>query len=348
VIYQAQGSPASAPAAASNARTRHTRVLSPKQSWAGAFTLIELLVSVAVLILLVILASQLLNSAAAITSLGHKRMDADSQARQLLDRMAIDFAQMIKRPDVDYYLKSAETAAPDCTTCAAQTNGNDQIAFFAALAGYYPTPSFQSPISLIGYRINSSSGSSSYNKMERLSKGFIWNGVSSSYKPILFLDSATAPTTTISNQWPVAVSSSATDADCSNTGCYEIAGSQLFRFEYYYLLKDGSFSNRPWDTAAGHTNVGGMRDVAAIIADIAVIDARSKVLLTNSQLATLNGVSGQPPILIDYAAGMLPGQLGAAWQNALNGVTNLPRSALSGIRLYERYFYLSPPTLGTP
>ena len=40
---------------------------------------------------------QLLNSAATITTLGHKQMDADSQARQLLDRMAIDFAQMVKR-----------------------------------------------------------------------------------------------------------------------------------------------------------------------------------------------------------------------------------------------------------
>jgi type II secretory pathway component PulJ len=323
-------------------------VLSLKRSWAEAFTLIELLVSVAVLIMLVVMAAQLLNSAAAITSLGQKRMDADSQARQLLDRMAIDFAQMIKRPDVDYYLKSSATAAPDCTTCAAQTNGNDQIAVFTALAGYYPTPSSQSPISLIGYRVNSSSTSSSYNKVERLSKGFIWNGVSPSYKPILFLDSATAPTTTISNQWPAAVSSTAVDSDCSNTGCYEVAGSQVFRFEYYYLLKNGSFSDTPWDIAGGHTNVAGMRDVAAIIADIAVIDTRSKLLLTNSQIATLNGASGQPPILVNYATGMLPGQLGASWQSALDGVTNLPRPAISGVRLYERFFYLSPPTLGTP
>ena len=55
------------------------------------------------LVVLVLLFTQLLNSTASITTLGHKQMDADSQARQLLDRMAIDFAQMVKRSDVDYY-----------------------------------------------------------------------------------------------------------------------------------------------------------------------------------------------------------------------------------------------------
>src|SRR5947207_3195426 len=59
----------------------------------AAFTLAELLVTVGVLVLLVLLFTQLLNSAATITTLGHKKMDTDSQTRQLLDRMAVDFAQ---------------------------------------------------------------------------------------------------------------------------------------------------------------------------------------------------------------------------------------------------------------
>ena len=36
-------------------------------------------------------------------------MDADSQARQLLDRMAIDFDQMLKRTDVSYFVKTGNT-----------------------------------------------------------------------------------------------------------------------------------------------------------------------------------------------------------------------------------------------
>ena len=76
----------------------------------AAFTLAELLVSCGVLVLLVLLFTQLLNSAATITTLGHKQMDADSQARQLLDRMAIDFAQLVKRNDVDFFAKGTVRA----------------------------------------------------------------------------------------------------------------------------------------------------------------------------------------------------------------------------------------------
>src|SRR6266404_2539978 len=94
------------------------------------FTLVELLVSVGVLAVLVFLATQLINSMAAITTLGHKQMDADSQARQVLDRMAVDFAQMIKRSDVTFYFKGG--------TGVSQT-GNDQIAFYTATPGYYST-----------------------------------------------------------------------------------------------------------------------------------------------------------------------------------------------------------------
>ena len=74
-----------------------------------AFTLAEILVALSVLTLLVLLLTQLLNHAAVVTTLGNKRMDADSQARPLFERMALDFAQIVKRSDVSYYLKSAST-----------------------------------------------------------------------------------------------------------------------------------------------------------------------------------------------------------------------------------------------
>jgi hypothetical protein len=132
--------------------------------------------------------------------------------------------------------------------------------------------------------------------------------------------------------WPSAVSSSATDSS------YEVIGPQIFRFEYYYLLKNGNLSATPWYTAS---NVNGMRDVAAVIADIAIIDPKSKVLFNNSQIATLAGT------LSDYS-GQAPGALLSNWRNAIDTNTGLPRPALSGIRLYERFLYLSPPTFGTP
>jgi hypothetical protein len=298
---------------------------SQSRGYRAGFTLAELVVSVGVVVLLVLLASQLLNSAATITMLGHKQMDADSQARQLLDRMAIDFAQMVKRSDVDFFAKG--TLAPNSVGGTMTGPANDQIAFYSVVPGYYPPTGSQSPVSLVGYRVNSASTSSSYTKLERLGKGLVWNGVSSTDKPVVFMP------LTVSATWPAAVSTSAPDPD----GNYEVIGPQVFRFEYYYLLNNGSFSVVPW--ISPHTSVSGMQDVSAIVVDIAVIDPKSKVLLNNAQITSLAGQ------LTDYSSGRPAGWLRTQWQTTLDGNTSLPRQAVSGIRVYERFIYLSPPVL---
>ena len=283
-------------------------------------------------------------------TLGHKRMDADSQAREVLDRMAIDFAQMVKRSDVDYYVKSS-AGQPLRNVLQA---GNDRIAFYATVPGYYgtvptPAPTFttKSPVSLVGYRINADNTSGSYNRMERLGKGLAWNGFSStSWTPVVFMPIPLAsplpsplpspmPNPSPTPAWPEASNATTSWSDS------EVIGPQVFRLEYYYLLKNGASSDIPWDTGAGNNAVNGMQDIAAIIVDIAVIDPKSKVLLTDAQLATLT-TPANGNFLADYNSGMAPGQLRTQWQNTVNGITTLPRPALSGIRFYERYFYLSP------
>ena len=288
------------------------------------FTLVELLVSLGVLSLLVFFVTSLVNSAATITTLGHKQMDADSQARQFLDRMAIDFAKMVKRNDLDFFAKG--TTAPNSVGGAMA--GNDRIAFFSQLPGYYPTGSTtttQSPVSLIAYRVNSDSTNGSlYNKLERLGKGLVWNAATAD-TPIVFW-------ATISTNWSAATSTTATDT------AYEVVGPKVFRFEYCYLRTNGSLVITPPLDSNGCANLS---QIAAIVADMAVIDSKSKVLLSNAQITTI--AAG----LSDYTAGMTPGQLRTNWQTYLDGITNLPRPAISGIRLYERYFYLSPPTLLT-
>ena len=51
-----------------------------------------------------------------------------------------------------------------------------------------------------------------------------------------------------------------------------------------------------------------MRDVGAIVVDIAAIDPRSKVLLRNDQIAILGGG------LADFTTGSVPGQFLTQWQ----------------------------------
>jgi hypothetical protein len=284
------------------------------------FTLAELLVSMGVLVLLVLLTSQLLNSAATIMTRGHGRMNADSEARELFDRMAIDFAQMIKRSDVDYYLKSS-TTANDCKLCTRQ-RGNDQIAFYSTVPGWSAlTGAQQSPVSIVGYRINVSETMLS-NRMERLDEGLIWNGATSDRRgdgrpaSVIFW----APL----NPWANATSTP-----------IDVIAPDVFRFEYYYLLKNGDLSSTPWYTIS---TVRGMQDVSAIIVDIAAFDPRSRGLLSDSD------ITGLAEDLTDHS-GQAPGGLLAGWRTVLDGNRTLPRPALSSVRLYERCFHLCPTTL---
>lgn len=298
-----------------------------------AFTLAELLVSVAVLALLIALIAQLFTSAQAVMGMENKHMDADSQARALFDRMAIDFAQMVKRPDVDYFLKDASNAFLQGDKNPA---GNDQLAFFSQVPGYFSGSGSLSPVSLVGYRVNTDSA-----QLQRFGCGLLWNGVPDSSTPLVFLP------VKIADKWP-----SATSMQAGDTANYELAGPQVFRMEYYYVLKGQTFavgtfasqlSSLPWDAriqgipgVADHTSVSGLRDVAAIGVVIAVADAKSWGLVTNDQLAQLAAQ------MKDFSTcdTPKPGDLEAQWQQAIHD-SGLPRIAASGIRIYRRWFYLS-------
>ncbi len=264
-----------------------------------------MLVSVAVLAILVVLVAQLFSSAANMTGSTIKRINIESQSRPVLDRLAIDLAQMIKRADVDYFTKSPSLPL----------TGNDRIAFFSQVPGY--GASSLSPISLVAYRINSK------NRLERMGKALAWNGDTTTVLPLVFLP------ITISGNWPAATDSAA-DAD------YEVIAPNIFRFEYCYVLRNGSMTTTPWDTSVGHTTISGMQDVAAIYAAVATIDTKSKILLSDTQLSTLAGR------LPDFTANSRPGDMLSQWQTVLNGTTDMPRAAISEIRLSERCFPIAP------
>jgi len=328
--------------------------------------------------------------------------------------MAIDFAQMVKRSDVDYYVKSSwfATGTPPGPTGVRRLvqQGDDTIAFYSAVPGYYPSTGSQSPVSLVAYRVNAQ------NKLERMGKGLLWNAVTPSPAPVVFMPIPIAsavpapelpPTPAPCGPTPTpTATASPTPAwsEIASTGSWsdsEVIGPQVFRFEYYYLLKGQSdpinptttyspiFTDTPWDTRicscppnpiqtpaptptptclanatptppslCCHVAPEGMQDVAAVVVVIAVIDPQSKVLLSDTttppqiaQVASQLIDWGDPSCGTDCTQAKwqtTPGLLRAQWQNTLNGITTLPRPAISGIRVYERYFYLSPPTLLTP
>lgn len=307
----------------------------------GGFTLLELMTSMVVLIVLMVMIAKLFDGAAAVAGTGNKRMDADVQARPLLDRMGFDFSKIVLRDDVDYFLKQPASPMP----------GNDRIAFYCEVPGYYPAEGARSPVSLVAYRVNGAAGSPAFMKMQRMGKGLVWNGVSTTDAPVAFLPVPLAsplpsplptpmPSPAPSPAWPQAGSGTAEDPD------YELIGPQVFRFEYHYLLKgrraaDGTMvsstpADSPWDARlSGHDAVSGLRDVAAIVVVLAVIDPTSRRLVDDARLAAL--AAGMRDY--DPSEFPLPGDMEAQWQQAIDG-SGLPRPVTQSIRIYRRYFAL--------
>src|SRR5438552_4857298 len=149
-----------------------------------AFSLIEVMLAIAVVTIMLLVLTQVMRSGTTIASAANKHIDTDTEARTVLDRMAVDVAQMLKRTDVDYYVKGSGGYTGHGNghayghKVASGQQGSDQIAFFSQVPGYNSTSySSTSPLSLIAYRINSLSASPAYLRMERMGKGLLWNGM---------------------------------------------------------------------------------------------------------------------------------------------------------------------------
>jgi prepilin-type N-terminal cleavage/methylation domain-containing protein len=342
----------------------------------GGFTLAELLVSIFVLAVILLVVAQLMISATAITRTGNKHVDTDTQARVVLDRMALDFGQMVKRTDVDYYIKqrSGYNGHGNGHGWGQGHNGDlgsDQIAFFCQVPGYYPSgvqypTSTQSPISLVAYRVDEGNpNNTSYGRLQRMAKGLLWNGMDTQTNqngkyPIVFLPQ----TISLVTPWAAAV---ANNCSGNNSGCdsdYEVIGPGVFRFEYYYQLKNGRVTDWPWDrfvlpnqiTITNPTNIG-LSQVESIAVAIAVIDPAARALI---QAAAANAAYGD---ILDVAAdlpdfrsargrgvgGQRIGDLEVGWKGVVESIAQtgqtpsgrlIPPEAAKGIRIYNRYFDL--------
>lgn len=218
---------------------------SPQQALAaGAFTLIELLVSMTVLVIIVVMVSQLVNSATQVTVGNTKRMDADGQSRLVFERLTLDLAKMVRRADAD----SIFVKLPLPSGGAGDTGGHDDKMFFysevpAILDGSPPPTASKSSVALVGYRINAGF------QLERLGKLLTWDGVpttGSAPGGIMFLTPASPtsvapdPLSTLAGNWKDTIGT-ATDSPPyskgTDDGDYNVLAEQVFRFEVCYYLQ---------------------------------------------------------------------------------------------------------------
>ena len=99
----------------------------------AGFTLVELLVAIAVLAIILVVAAKILSTAAALTTVNNKHIDANDQARVVFDRMADDFARIVRRKDVDYIFWKNPPWQP----------ANDAMYFYTEGDSYFDSHDFQ-------------------------------------------------------------------------------------------------------------------------------------------------------------------------------------------------------------
>jgi len=352
----------------------------PRRRSRVAFTLTELLVSMVVLLMIVFVGAQMMTSTMAVTRPGNKHISTDTQARVVFDRIALDIAQMLKRTDVDYYVKGPVNYQGHGNghgwgkRLNTGQQGSDQIAFFTQVPGYYPTSGAQSPFSLVAYRVNQSTNSNpAWMRLERLSKGLRSNGYdpgnnpgTSAAFPIVFLPQTIS---LVGKPWSAALNNSSNCGNNTNNSCdssYEVIGPGVFRFEYYYILKNGQATDVPWDRTSRPNQTSltspvqiGLTDVESIAVVIAVMDPEVRALMDAN--ASNPGSASMVDVASDLAdfqsahgrgvgqATKYIGQVESDWETTIEtwastGLTSVPNNVLkavaSAVRIYSRSFDL--------
>lgn len=290
---------------------------------ARGFTVLELLVAVAVLALLILLVAQLVQSGSAVIAGSRKNLDADAQAREVFSRMAMDLAQMPKRADLDAVFSDQD--------------GNKKMFFYSEAAGFSSSANHLGTLSLIGYRVGTNATESGF---QRLGKGLEWAGTNSA-NFLTYTNSALAtntanalPASTLAGGWPSALGSApayeGVDSD------YHSLATGVFRFEYFFQMKDGTYS-------LTRDPSQGFRDVSALVVALAVLDGdSSKIAPDTSKLAG----ALPSPTAANLAANVLPAQL---WQALVNdsanfaGTAGIPQAAAARVRIYQRAIPLKTP-----
>jgi hypothetical protein len=294
-----------------------------------------MLVSMAVLGLIILLVSQMINNAAAVVSNSGKYVDTDTEARVIFNRFGIEMGAMVKRPEVDY----SAFKQPASTLPAEPANlqpGNDQLAFYTETTGYGTqlTGANRANVSLVAYQVATDPYSGAP-ALQRMSQQLGWEpGSAGAWQGIAYLP------VTLNQQW-----GNVFGANYASN--FETVGNQVFRMEYTYLLKPSTtgtsrYSTTPWNPAL-HTSIGGFTDVASIVLTLALLDSRSQSLVHN--YTNLTSATLLPDALDSTSDPVYHGDIAPAWNAVVQSPTfankaGIPQAAAAAVRVYERSFPL--------
>lgn len=275
----------------------------------------------AVMAVLVCLILQITHSVSTAINNTHKHMDADEQARFVLDRMAFDIVRMLRRTDIDYTFQN---------TAASSVNSANPafLSFYSTALG---DSSASRPLSVIGYRVNSAY------QLERGALPVNWVPRETSPAGTLTAFSACAVDPQTQELRPTQKLMQPNTLPNISDSDYQVVGDQVFRFEFCYLVNGGTGA-KPFLSATPPTSLD---DVLAIVVAIAVLDLKSRSLLSATQLDALAGALPPAAQIVQNDQDIATGWNKKVTDGALsrNNVA-APLAATSAVRLYQRYYYL--------
>ncbi len=263
----------------------------------------EMLVSIAVLVILALLIMELFSSATATATLSRKHIDADEEARVVLDRMGSDLGRMVKRPDVSYIFYKNNGAA--------STGSNDAMFFYSEGPGYInpgalavpnvTTSGSASTMALVGFRINpNNSFCPGVPVMERLGENLTWGGTPDTTgtnpggmvflpNPVSALFTMTGWYPTLAGNWGYTLGSPANSyLPASDTSHYQLLSDMVFRMEFCFLLKSGTYGLPASVTLTGTST--------AVTGTTGYSNAPTAIPTALAQYVTANYLTGTAPL----------------------------------------------------
>lgn len=284
---------------------------SPSES--RGFTLVELMVSVTILTMIVIMFSQSLGSVTSVWGRAQEKMDNYAKARTLLNRLQVDFQNLVVRDDLPNF--------------GAQGNGDSVLGFYTLQRGFSTgTGSNSRPLSYVEYL--SDDDENGLPVLNRLNRPFDYSS-SPDFLPAPTPDPATTPQPAS----PTPVDSAGLDHVTALRG--------LLGFSYGFLHPDGEYSPNFYENSSGAYS----RAVAVTIGMV-VADNRTTQLLEDR--GDLNGIV-QDLILAAPPAGSNWSPK-AVWDYQLGLATDRPSGVsvsrisnnllLDSVRTFERTFPL--------
>jgi hypothetical protein len=231
------------------------------------------------------------------------------EAEMIFDRMGDDIAQIINRSDVDSLFVGMSTNAGN-------PDGNDQMYFYSQGAGFSTNGGNSSPVSLVSYLVTN--------------QALVRLGIARSWDDITFITPSNSSTV---------FNGTAPFSNFGNPNSYfHVIGPSVYRMEVALLMEPGSINpdgstngNNTYANLGSGTNAWhGLTNVASIVVALGILDQTSRKIVTPPQLTNL--AAALPDAMTN---GGIP--IGI-WATNAYTVPQIPQTALSQVRIYQRSF----------